>query len=166
MKNAQRNTQETAKPSNREKSHGPNVRHGPGPELMGASTLVGDAVFTGRVGYAVLSFGGFLGMGEKLFAVPWEALSLDTANKRFVLDVDKTRLESALRRTRHDDCWPPICHSKGHGGTLRARASKGFGQSWFRCCGENDPHLNRMLAFIIGEGEARAVLLNAVEKGG
>jgi len=92
---------------------GPDSRHGPGPYLMGADTLVGNDVFnkdsedlgdikeimldmrSGRVSYAVLSFGGFLGMGEKLFAVPWEALNLDTENKRFVLDVTKERLETA-----------------------------------------------------------------------
>ncbi|MDE2464980.1 MAG: PRC-barrel domain-containing protein, partial [Alphaproteobacteria bacterium] len=39
------------------------------------------------MGYAVLSFGGFLSMGEKLFAVPWSALTLDLNNKRFVLHV-------------------------------------------------------------------------------
>jgi sporulation protein YlmC with PRC-barrel domain len=92
---------------------GPNDSHGPGPNLMGADTLIGNDVCnevaedlgnikeimldmrTGRVSYAVLSFGGFMGMGEKLFAVPWEALRLDTNNKRFVLDVTKSRLESA-----------------------------------------------------------------------
>lgn len=92
---------------------GPDARRGPGPELMGAETLVGNDVFneqdenlgdikeimldmrSGRVGYAVLSFGGFLGMGKKLFAVPWEALRLDTENKRFVLNVDKERLQGA-----------------------------------------------------------------------
>lgn len=92
---------------------GPGVSHGPGPHLMGANTLVGNDVYnrdaedigeikeimldmrTGRVSYAVLSFGGFLGMGEKLFAVPWDALKLDTENKRFVLDVNKDRLKSA-----------------------------------------------------------------------
>ncbi len=45
--------------------------------------------------YAVLSFGGFLGMGEKLFAVPWSALKLDTVNNRFVLDASKERLKDA-----------------------------------------------------------------------
>jgi sporulation protein YlmC with PRC-barrel domain len=92
---------------------GPDARHGPGPELMGANTLIGNDVFnqqeedigdikeimldvrTGRVSYAVLSFGGFLGMGEKLFAVPWQALQLDTINKRFVLNVAKERLTTA-----------------------------------------------------------------------
>jgi sporulation protein YlmC with PRC-barrel domain len=88
-------------------------KHGPGPELMGADTLNGNDVYnqngedlgdikeimldmrTGRVSYAVLSFGGFLGMGDKLFAVPWSALILDTVNKRFTLNVDKDRLENA-----------------------------------------------------------------------
>ena len=81
--------------------------HGPGPHLMGANTLLGNDVFnhkeeslgdikeimlnvgTGKVSYAVLSFGTFLGMGEKLFAVPWDALKLDTQNKRFVLAIEK-----------------------------------------------------------------------------
>ncbi|MGA0583010.1 MAG: PRC-barrel domain-containing protein, partial [Castellaniella sp.] len=88
------------------------VNHGsgPGPDLMGASTLNGNDVFnhrgenlgdikeimldmsSGQVAYAVLSYGGFLGMGEKLFAVPWNALTLDTANKRFTLAIDKEKL--------------------------------------------------------------------------
>lgn len=86
---------------------------GPGPAFMSASSLMGDDVYnlqdedlgdvkefmldmrTGKVAYAVLSFGGFLGMGEKLFAVPWEALTLDTENKRLTLDVSKDRLDSA-----------------------------------------------------------------------
>jgi hypothetical protein len=37
----------------------------------------------------VLSFGGFLGMGKKLFALPWGALTLDAAEKRFILDASK-----------------------------------------------------------------------------
>ena len=101
-----------------------NGHHGPGPRLMGADTLNGNDVFnekdedlgdikefmldmkTGRVSYAVLSYGGFLGMGDKLFAVPWNALKLDTVNKRFVLNVDKTRLESAPGFDK--DNWPDM----------------------------------------------------------
>ena len=49
----------------------------------------------GRVQYAVLDFGGFLGIGDKLFAVPLEAFDVDTANERLTLDVTKDRLESA-----------------------------------------------------------------------
>jgi len=83
---------------------------GPGPHLMGADTLIGDDVYNhkeeklgdikeimldmrnGRIGYAVLSYGGVFSIGEKLFAVPWTALKLDTTNKRFILNVDKQRL--------------------------------------------------------------------------
>lgn len=95
---------------------------GPRPDLMGADTLIGNDVYnhneedlgdikeimldvrSGRVSYAVLSFGGFLGMGEKLFAVPWNALSLDTLNKRFVLKIEKERLENAPGFDK--DSWP------------------------------------------------------------
>jgi len=102
-------------------SGGPEVG-GPGPEVMGATTLVGDDVYnhqeenvgdikeimldmrSGIVAYAVLSFGGILGMGEKLFAVPWNALTLDTKNKRFVLNVEKDRLKDAPGF--HKDRWP------------------------------------------------------------
>jgi len=50
---------------------------------------------TGRVAYAVLSFGGVLGMGNKLFAIPWQAMNLDTDNQVFLLDVNKESLEQA-----------------------------------------------------------------------
>ena len=50
---------------------------------------------SGRVQYAVLDFGGFLGIGDKLFAVPLQAFTVDTQNERFVLDVTKDRLENA-----------------------------------------------------------------------
>ena len=97
---------------------------GPGPRLMGADTLIGDDVYNhkgedlgdikeimldmnnGRIAYAVLSFGGVAGIGEKLFAVPWEALKLDTANKRFTLNVDEERLESAPGFDKDD--WPDM----------------------------------------------------------
>lgn len=103
---------------------GPLMRHGPGPGLMGADTLMGNDVFNkdgedlgdiqeimldmrnGKVSYAVMSFGGFLGIGDKLFAVPWNALTLDTENKRFTLDVAKERLEGAPGFDQN--CWPDM----------------------------------------------------------
>ena len=56
--------------------------------------------------YAVLSFGGFLGMGDKLFAIPWRALQIDPPNHRFILDVDKETLESAPGFDK--DHWPSM----------------------------------------------------------
>ncbi|CAN5462068.1 hypothetical protein BH23BAC4_BH23BAC4_14410 [soil metagenome] len=57
-----------------------------------------------RVVYAVLSFGGFVGLGDKLFAIPLEAFRLDTENKRLVLDVPKDRFENAPGFDK--DNWP------------------------------------------------------------
>lgn len=109
-----------------------NPHDGPGPRLMGADTLNGNDVYnpagedlgdikeimlnvnTGQVSYAVLEFGSFLGMGGKLFAVPWNALTLDTENKRFTLDVTKDRLESAPGFD--SDSWPDMSdQSWAHG---------------------------------------------------
>ena len=59
---------------------------------------------TGRIRYAVLSFGGVLGFGNKLFAVPAEALNVDPGAGRLVLDVDKSLLEHAPGFDR--DTWP------------------------------------------------------------
>ena len=97
---------------------------GSGSRLMGADTLIGDDVYnnkdedlgdikeimldlnSGRIAYAVLSFGGFLGIADKLFAVPWSALKLDAANKRLLLTVEKERLESAPGFNKDD--WPDM----------------------------------------------------------
>jgi sporulation protein YlmC with PRC-barrel domain len=59
---------------------------------------------TGDAAYAVLSFGGFLGIGDKLFAVPWRAMTVDTAHERIVLDVPRERLENAPGFDK--DHWP------------------------------------------------------------
>lgn len=61
---------------------------------------------TGCIEYAVLSFGGIFGIGDKLFAVPWDALNLDQENKRFVIGLDKTRLEKAPGFDK--DNWPDM----------------------------------------------------------
>jgi sporulation protein YlmC with PRC-barrel domain len=105
---------------------------GPGPALMGADTLLGNDVYnndgvdlgdikefmidmaSGKVAYAVLSFGGILGMGDKLFAVPWSALTLDTVNKRFSLNVAEEALKNAPGFDK--DSWPSMSDSTWAGG--------------------------------------------------
>jgi sporulation protein YlmC with PRC-barrel domain len=92
--------------------------------VMSASTLAGDKVVNtagedlgklneimidaqaGRVAYAVLSFGGFLGMGDKLFAIPWDQLSLDEDRKCFILNVNRKTLEKAPGFDK--DNWPDM----------------------------------------------------------
>ena len=50
---------------------------------------------TGQVAYAVMSFGGFLGMGESYHPLPWRVLNYDTRQGGFVIDLDRTKLEKA-----------------------------------------------------------------------
>src|ERR1700731_134810 len=50
---------------------------------------------SGRVAYAVMSFGGFLGMGESYHPLPWRVLYYDTRQGGFVIDLDRSRLEEA-----------------------------------------------------------------------
>jgi sporulation protein YlmC with PRC-barrel domain len=92
------------------------------PHFLSASTLTGDAVKNpqgeslgdlkdimidtdnGTIAYGVLSFGGVLGLGEKLFAVPWEAIKVDGENEELILNVDKEQLKNAPGFDK--DNWP------------------------------------------------------------
>jgi sporulation protein YlmC with PRC-barrel domain len=84
---------------------GDRVRNSAGEDLGKLEDIMID-VPTGRVAYGVLSFGGFLEMGNKLFAVPWEALTLDEREKQFILNVDKATLENAPGFDK--DNWPDM----------------------------------------------------------
>jgi sporulation protein YlmC with PRC-barrel domain len=79
------------------------VRNAAGEDLGKIEELMMD-LDSGRIAYAVLSFGGFLKMGNKLFAVPWQALKADTVNKQFILDVPRSVLENAPGFDK--DKWP------------------------------------------------------------
>lgn len=92
------------------------------PEIVKGSMIIGKTVqnmqgkklgkiedfaideLEGEVQYAVLSFGGVLGVGEKYFAIPWEALQLSDDHKYFLLDVDEKALARAPGFNR--DKWP------------------------------------------------------------
>jgi len=104
-------------------SFDPNLNKGKR-RVVAASTLTGDRVRnaegdalgtideimldpeSGRVVYAVLSYGGFLGIGDKLFAVPWEALQTSANDGEFILDADPKVLESAPGFDK--DNWPDM----------------------------------------------------------
>ncbi len=90
--------------------------------VLSSSTITGDDVYNlqdeklgtiqdimldvvgGKIRYAVLASGGFLGMGDRLFAIPWKALEHDKENKRFTLDIDAERLKNAPGFDK--DQWP------------------------------------------------------------
>ncbi|MFL9966277.1 PRC-barrel domain-containing protein [Paraburkholderia sediminicola] len=103
---------------------GMGVGDGPGPDVMAASTLDGNTVMSsdgehvgkisaimldvrgGRIAYAVLSSGGFLGVGDTLHAIPWSALTPDTDDRCFVLDVPAERIKNAPGFDK--DNWPSM----------------------------------------------------------
>lgn len=89
---------------------------------LSASSLIGDEVYnpkgekigkleeimldvkSGEIAYVVLSFGGFLGIGDKLFALPWRAVTIDEDQERALVNIDKSRLENAPGFDKDD--WP------------------------------------------------------------
>ncbi|CAB3772757.1 PRC-barrel domain-containing protein [Paraburkholderia humisilvae] len=140
---------------------GRETANGPGPEVMAASTLDGDRVLSsdghdigklkdimldvrsGRIAYAVLSTGGFLGIGDKLLAIPWSALTLDTDHPCFVLSLSADRVKNAPGFDKNhwpsmaDATWATSIHqyygrepywgSGAGSATGTDRASPGFG---------------------------------------
>ena len=61
---------------------------------------------TGEVAYAVLSFGGFLGMGDKLFALPWTSLSHSPDGEYLTLDIQAEKLAKAPGFNKNE--WPDM----------------------------------------------------------
>jgi sporulation protein YlmC with PRC-barrel domain len=92
------------------------------PRVLSATTMMGDEiknpdgeslgnleeimldVSSGNVAYAVLSFGGFLGIGDKLFAIPWSSMTIDPDDHAFILDIDREMLENAPGFDKNN--WP------------------------------------------------------------
>ncbi|WP_345815358.1 PRC-barrel domain-containing protein [Paraburkholderia sp. PREW-6R] len=107
---------------------GTGVGAGPGPDVMAAATLDGNKVMSsdgehvgkisdimldvrgGRIAYAVLSSGGFLGVGDTLHAIPWSALTLDTDDRCFVLDAPAERIKSAPGFDKEH--WPAMADAQ------------------------------------------------------
>jgi sporulation protein YlmC with PRC-barrel domain len=84
---------------------GDRVRNSEGEDLGKIEEIMIDLP-TGRVAYAVLSFGGFLGIGDKLFAVPWSALKVDQGDHQFVLGIDRDTLANAPGFDKNN--WPDM----------------------------------------------------------
>jgi sporulation protein YlmC with PRC-barrel domain len=88
---------------------GADVENSQGENLGDITDVVLDR--TGRIEYAVLSFGGFLGLGEKYFAVPWAALRAEAGQRpgdreRYILNMDKERLKNAPGFDKNN--WPDM----------------------------------------------------------
>jgi len=90
---------------------GMKVKNSLGEDVGKINELVLDAE-QGTIRYAALSVGGFLGVGDKLFAVPWKSLVLNHGERDtfFVLDVDKEKLRSAPGFDEKN--WPDVANPK------------------------------------------------------
>jgi sporulation protein YlmC with PRC-barrel domain len=84
---------------------GDSVVNAAGEDLGKIEAIMLD-VTSARIADSVLSFGGFVGMGKKLFALPWGALTLDGVERRFILDASKEKLENAEGLDK--DHWPSM----------------------------------------------------------
>lgn len=84
---------------------GNNVKNSAGEDLGSIKDLMIDLT-TGHVAYAVLSFGGFLGFGDKLFAIPFRSLRIDASDHSFVLEIDQKLLEES--HGFDPDEWPDM----------------------------------------------------------
>jgi hypothetical protein len=91
-------TDETDRLISSEKVDGTAVYNRDGDRLGTVHHLMIDK-YTGRVEYSVMSFGGFLGIGESYHPLPWRALTYDERLGGYVMDVDRPRLERAPRYT-------------------------------------------------------------------
>lgn len=77
-----------------DKVEGTNVYNRQGEKLGSIKNfMVGKR--SGRVDYAVLSFGGLFGLGERYYPLPWDVLDYDTSQGGYVVDLDKAKLEGA-----------------------------------------------------------------------
>ncbi|HUJ62864.1 MAG TPA: PRC-barrel domain-containing protein [Kofleriaceae bacterium] len=86
-------------------------------ETLGTIEQVMIDVVDGRVAYVVLSVGGFAGVGNKLFAVPWSAVTVDESCRRFVVNV--TRQTLARVPGFDKDHWPDVADLEVAGAIFR-----------------------------------------------
>jgi sporulation protein YlmC with PRC-barrel domain len=108
--------------------------------VVSASSIIGEAVVNrqdeklgkihelmidakaGRVAYAVLSSGGFLGMGDRLFAMPWSAFEFASTEHKLILDVNKEKLKAAPGFDKDGD-WPDFA-DESWGTTVHSSTGK------------------------------------------
>ena len=89
---------ETAQLIGSDKVEGTPVYRSNGDHIGQIERIMLDKI-SGKVAYAVMSFGGFLGMGETYNPVPWKSLTYDVKLGGYVIDTDRSQLESAPRYT-------------------------------------------------------------------
>jgi PRC-barrel domain len=87
-------TDETSSLISSDKVEGTAVYDRKGEKLGSIHTVMIDKI-SGKVAYAVMSFGGFLGIGDRYHPLPWHVLTYETGEGGYVVDLDQSKLEGA-----------------------------------------------------------------------
>jgi PRC-barrel domain len=87
-------TDETSSLISSDKVEGTAVYDRRGEKLGSIHSVMIDKI-SGKVGYAVMSFGGFLGIGDRYHPLPWHVLTYDTGQGGYVVNLDRSKLEGA-----------------------------------------------------------------------
>ena len=103
---------------------GSEVKNAAGERLGKIEDFVLD-LESGRIAYAVLSFGGFLHIGNKLFALPPKALKFSAEGGEFIVNIDKSILKNAPGFDK--DNWPDVAD---RGYATKIYAYYGFTPYW------------------------------------
>jgi hypothetical protein len=114
-------TRETAGLIGSDKVEGTNV-YGASDEKIGSIERVMISKMEGKVAYAVLSFGGFLGMGDEHYPLPWSELTYDTRLGGYRTNITKEKLEEAPKYSGDDWDWEDRARSRS--------VSDYYGASW------------------------------------
>jgi sporulation protein YlmC with PRC-barrel domain len=96
-----------------EKVEGTSVYNTSGEKLGSIDDLMIDKL-SGQVCYAVLEFGGFLGMGADRYPIPWRVLKYSTDRGGYIVPLDKDRLSNA---PRYDESSVPV-YDRDYGSTI------------------------------------------------
>lgn len=86
------------------KVEGTNVYNLEGEHVGSVDSFMVDK-YSGKVAYAVMSFGGFLGIGERYHPLPWDALTYDTNAGGYVVNITREQLEGGPSFARDEDPW-------------------------------------------------------------
>jgi sporulation protein YlmC with PRC-barrel domain len=106
-------TNETHELISSDKVEGTSVYDRSGNKLGTVSSVMLDKR-SGHVAYAVLSFGGFLGMGSSYYPLPWKELTYDPNQSGYIVNVTKEQLDGAPTYSdSHEANWDDPAYGRG-----------------------------------------------------
>ncbi len=107
--------EETSRLIASDKVEGTRVYNADGEHLGSIHNFMVDKL-SGKVEYAVMTFGGFLGIGERFYPLPWQTLNYEEEFGGYVVNVDRATLEKAPSYTVDEAPWADPAYGRGvHG---------------------------------------------------